>query len=352
MRPSRRYLTMVVASISLIALTCVAFLVPVPYVALSPGPAYDTLGEFDGEPMFTFGKDVKTYPTKGALAFTSVRVTAARSNVSLAEAVEAYFAADTAVLPRSVIYREDQSVKEAEQEGAAQLTSSKDSSRVAALRAAGYTVPEMPTIDSVEPDAPADGQLRKGDVIRTVDGRRASTAQDVVAAIGKLDPGDAVDVGFTRKGLEQSVEIVTRPNPENKKEPRIGVSIRPRFDFPVEIENHVGARIGGSSAGTMFALAIYDRLTPGPLTGGLKVAGTGTMAPDGSVGPIGGVAQKLVGAAAQGAKVFLVPEDNCDSAIKGDDRGMRLVKISTLDGAIDALEALAKDPKASVPPCE
>lgn len=351
MRPSRRYLTMVVASISLIVLTCVAFLVPVPYVALSPGPAYDTLGEFDGEPMFTFGDDVETFPTEGSLAFTSVRVTSARSDVSLAEALELYLDDDTAVVPRSIIYPDDQSVKDAEEEGAAQLTSSKDSSRVAALRAAGYTVPEMPAIDSVTDGAPADGQLRKGDVIRSVDDRPTPTAQDVVAAIGRVDPDDEVVIGFTRGGERMSVEIVTAANPENEKEPLIGVGIRPRFDFPVEIENNVGARIGGSSAGAMFALAIYDRLTPGALTGGLEVAGTGTVGTDGAIGPIGGVAQKMVGAADGGAKVFLVPAENCDAAMRGDDQGMRLVKFSTLEGAIDAIETLAEDPKASVPQC-
>ncbi|MGI9085567.1 MAG: YlbL family protein [Aeromicrobium sp.] len=351
LRPSRRYLTMVVASISLIVLTCVAFLVPVPYVALSPGPAYDTLGDFDGEPMFTFGQDVKTYPTKGSLAFTSVRVTAARSEVSLAEAFDAYFADDTAVVPRSTVYPETQSVKDSEEESRAQLVSSKDSSRVAALRSAGYTVPEPGMVVDIVPGDPADGRLQKGDIVRSVDGRSTPTREDVAAAIGRVDPGDTVVIEFVRKGDEKSIGIVTRPDPENTKEPRIGVSMRPRFDFPVEIENNVGARIGGSSAGTMFALAIYDRLTPGSLTGGLQVAGTGTIAADGTVGPIGGVAQKMVGAAAQGATVFLVPADNCEAATGGGDQGMRLVKVSTLAGAIDALNRLAKDPKASVPRC-
>jgi PDZ domain-containing protein len=101
----------------------------------------------------------------------------------------------------------------------------------------------------------------------------------------------------------------------------------------------------------MFALAIYDRLTPGALTGGHDVAGTGEITADGTVGPIGGIRQKMAGAADGGAKIFLVPAANCAEAAKGDDHGMQLVKVSTLATAIDALEALAKDPEATVPRC-
>ena len=351
MRPSRRYLTMVVASLSLIVLSCVAFLVPVPYVTMRPGPAFDTLGEFDDKPMISFGKGVKTYPTTGSLDFTTVSVTRAQTNVSLAQAVEAYFADDTAVVPRSFIYREGETSKDAKAAGQAQLASSKDSSRVAALRAAGYTVPEVPTIDSVGADAPAKGKLQAGDQIRTVDARSTPTAKDVVEAVGRAEPGDAVRIGYTRGGETESVDIVTRPDSKDKEVPRIGVTLRSKFDFPVEITNNVGEQVGGPSAGTMFALAIYDRLTPGSLTGGREVAGTGEVTPDGTIGPIGGIRQKIAGAADDGAKVFLVPAANCAEAAGGGDHDMRLVKVTELDDAIDALEALAENPQASVPRC-
>jgi PDZ domain-containing protein len=301
--------------------------------------------------MFTFGKDVKTYPTKGSLDFTTVSVTRAETNVSLAEALDAYFADDTAVVPRSLVYRKGESATDAKAESQAQLTSSKDSSRVAGLRAAGYTVPELPTIDSVGADAAAKGKLRAGDQIRTVDGRSTPTAKDVVEAVGRVEPGDAVTIGFTRDRETKSVEIVTRPDPKDKEQPRIGVMLRSAFDFPIEIINNVGEQIGGPSAGAMFVLAIYDRLTPGSLTGGREVAGTGEITPEGTIGPIGGIRQKIAGAADDGAKVFLVPAANCAEASDGNDHGMRLVKVSELDDAIEALEALAKNSKASVPTC-
>lgn len=343
---------MVVASLSLIVLMCVTFLVPVPYVTMRPGPAFDTLGEFDGKPMFAFGKGVKTYETKGTLDFTTVSVTRAETNVSLAEAFSAYFADDTAVVPRSFIYRSGESAQDARKAGQAQLASSKDSSRVAALRAAGYTVPEIASVDSVSKDAAAQGVLRSGDQIRTIDGTEIASAQAVVDAIGRVDPGDSVDIEFSRSGSTKNAEIVTRADPNDKTRPLIGVQLVSTFEFPVDITNNVGDQVGGPSAGTMFALAIYDRLTPGALTGGRKIAGTGEMKPDGTVGPIGGIRQKIAGAAKDDATIFLVPAANCAEAADGDRYGMKLVEITKLADAIDSLEALAKDPKAKVPTCQ
>jgi PDZ domain-containing protein len=160
-----------------------------------------------------------------------------------------------------------------------------------------------------------------------------------------------VTVSITRKGKAQDVAITTKPAPDNPKLPRIGVSLSTKYTYPFKIDNNVGRSIGGPSAGTMFALAIYDKLTPGALTGGVKVAGTGEMAPDGTVGPIGGVRQKMAGASHHKAKIFLVPTANCAEAADGDNFGLKLVRITKLDDAISSLEALAKDPKAKVPTC-
>ncbi|MEO6604624.1 MAG: PDZ domain-containing protein [Aeromicrobium sp.] len=348
---SRRYTTMLVAALSLIALSCVAVLMPVPYVMMRPGPAFDTLGEFEGKPMFTFGKDVKVYPTEGSLDFTTVSVTRADRSVSLAEAVKAYFGSDNAVVPKSLIYPDSKSAKQSTQEGAAQLDSSKDSSRVAALRAAGFTVTGTPQIAAVTKGGAAEGKLRTGDQVTGVDGKKIDTPDALVKAVSTKKPGDVVTVSITRKGKSQDFAITTKPSPDDPKLPRIGVSLSVKYKFPFEINNNVGRSIGGPSAGTMFALAIYDKLTPGALTGGVKIAGTGEMAPDGTVGPIGGVRQKMAGASHNRAEIFLVPAANCAEAADGDNFGLKLVKITKLDDAISSLEALAENPKAKVPSC-
>ena len=351
MQLSRRYVTRLVAALGLIALTCVAMVIPVPYVTMKPGQAFDTLGDFDGKPMFSFEDGVKTYPTSGTLDFTTVSITSNNHHLRVGELVRAYFSDDVAVVPRDLVYPKGETAEQSKAESAALMDGSKDSSKVAALRAAGYEVGETPMIAAVSDDGAAKGILQPGDLVVAVDGVDVATNQDVVEAVGKREPGDDVDLGIVRDGEKQTVTITTRADAEDPTVPRVGVGVGTKYDFPFELDNNVGDQIGGSSAGTMFALAIYDRLTPGALTGGLQVAGTGEMSADGIVGKIGGVQQKIAGAHAAGAHVFLVPTDNCAEAVAGDTHGLQLVKITTLDDAISSLEALANDPDAKVPTC-
>jgi PDZ domain-containing protein len=350
-RQGRVYGARLTAAITLIVLVAVAMLLPVPYVTLRPGPAYDTLGDFGDQPMFTFGSDVKTYPTTGDLDFTTVSVTSAGARISLVDAARAWFDHDVVVVPRALVYPEGTTAKASRAQSAAQLDSSKDSSRVAALRAAGYTVPGTPQVADVSSDGAAADVLEPGDLIRSIDGTEVDSSQEAVEAVGTRSPGDAVSLAITRDGADRTVKVTTQAAAEDPSVPRIGITLGTTYDFPIEVDNNVGRQIGGPSAGTMFALAIYDRLTPGSLTGGLKVAGTGEISADGEVGSIGGVQQKIAGAAAAGAKVFLVPGPNCAEALDGDTKGLKLVKIDDLDGAIAALEKLSDDPKAQVPSC-
>lgn len=349
---SRRYTTLVIAAISIIALTGVALSMPVPYVTMKPGPAFNTLGDFNNKPMFTFAKGIKTYPTSGSLDFTTVSVSRADSRVLITDAISSYFDDKTAVVPKSLIYPDQQTEKSSSDESAAQLAGSKDTSQAAALKAAGYTVPSVPAVQAVLKGGAAAGKLIAGDVILGVDGVRPTTAEAVVKAVGVHTPGEKVEITVKRpNGTVKAISIVTKPDAKDKKVPRVGISLGEKFVFPINITNNVGSEIGGPSAGTMFALAIYDRLTPGSLTGGNRIAGTGEITGEGVVGPIGGVRQKMAGAHAAKATIFLVPTQNCKEAAKGSDFGLKLIRVTTLKGAISALEKLAKDPKAKVPGC-
>ncbi|MFI5426158.1 PPA1309 family protein [Aeromicrobium sp. UC242_57] len=219
------------------------------------------------------------------------------------------------------------------------------------MRAAGYTVDERPEVAFVAEDGASVGKLKVGDLVEAVDGKAVSDKDATVAAIGKVSPGDTVTLTVKRSGKSRDVAIVTKPDSKDPKIPRIGISVGTKFIFPIQVDNNVGDQIGGPSAGTMFALAIYDMLTPGELTGGKNIAGTGEITPDGVVGPIGGVRQKMAGAERAGATIFLVPAANCAEALNGDDDGLQLVKITKLDDAISSLRTIAKDPKAKVPSC-
>ncbi|MGW7498806.1 S16 family serine protease [Streptomyces luteogriseus] len=107
----------------------------------------------------------------------------------------------------------------------------------------------------------------------------------------------------------------------------------------------------GPSAGLMFALGIYDKLTPGSLTGGKFVAGTGTIDDAGKVGPIGGIEMKTVGARAKGAQYFLTPADNCAAAAKDTPDGLILIKVGTIKDALGALKDIRSGDTADLPKC-
>jgi PDZ domain-containing protein len=122
-----------------------------------------------------------------------------------------------------------------------------------------------------------------------------------------------------------------------------------REKYPITVKISVGD-VGGPSAGLMFALGIYDKLTPGDLTGGRFIAGTGTIDPEGHVGPIGGIQQKMVAARDAGATVFLTPTKNCGDAVAAAPKGLRLVRVDTLHGALQALTAL-RTGQGPIPAC-
>jgi Lon-like protease len=148
-----------------------------------------------------------------------------------------------------------------------------------------------------------------------------------------------------REPREVSVELGT--NPDTGKA-MLGVSLddRPSYDFPIDVEIDSGD-VGGPSAGLAFTLAIIDRLTPGSLTGSSRVAVTGTIGLDGSVGPVGGVPQKTEAAIDEGARLFLVPPDEYAAAEQAARGRLEVRQVSTLEEALAALEAAGGDP---IPP--
>jgi len=149
----------------------------------------------------------------------------------------------------------------------------------------------------------------------------------------------------------QKVSITTAASDDSgAKRAIVGISAGTDHTFPFTVDIKL-ADVGGPSAGLMFALGIYDKLTPGSLTGGRFVAGTGTIDDDGKVGPIGGIEMKTVGARSQGAQFFLTPADNCKAAASDTPSGLRLVKVDTIDDALAALDDIRSGDTAALPKC-
>jgi PDZ domain-containing protein len=161
--------------------------------------------------------------------------------------------------------------------------------------------------------------------------------------------GSSVPITVERDGKPVTVQLtpVTKDG-----HTLVGITLQTSYTFPFKVAVNISDSIGGPSAGLMFAMSIYDTLTPGSLTDGQVVAGTGTITADGKVGQIGGIQQKIAGARQDGAKLFLVPPSNCADALGGDNGSMRLVRAPTLAKAVKEVRAWAADHNAPLPSCE
>ena len=321
-----------------------ASLLPVPYVVLEPGPTADTLGRSgEGDVIRVEGRSA--YPTEGALSLTTVGVLGnPERGLALLPAVWAWLDRQSAVVPQEQVFPTGTTNQQVQQRNAEDMQISQQEATTAAMRQLDVPVVGV-LVRSVLEGAPALNKLKAGDELLTVDGRPIRQGQDVRDAVGARRPGDEIVVRLRRDGreLEERIRAGDATGPNGARRTVIGIVPAEKYPFTVRIEevrDRRGRDIGGPSAGLMFALGVVDKLTPGPLTGGTHVAGTGTIDATGRVGAIGGIQQKLVGARSAGATVFLVPEGNCADAAEAIPDGLRLVKVATLDQAVDALEEL------------
>ncbi|MEV0805883.1 PDZ domain-containing protein [Micromonospora sp. NPDC050200] len=303
---------------------------PIPYVVLGPGPTVNTLGTSDGKEVIQVtGRSTST--SAGQLRMTTVGV---QPTVKLRAAIAGWLSPDEAVVPRELVYPPGESQEEVEKRNAEDFQNSQTSAETAALVELGY--PVQVVAKEVAADGPSAGLLKAGDVITTVDGVPVTTATKLVELIRAKAAGTALSIGYTRDGVAGTATVTSR---EQDGRPRIGLVPEQRQPHPFNLKIDLG-NIGGPSAGLMFALGIVDKLEPADLTGGKIIAGTGTIDDEGRVGPIGGIAQKLVGAKKAKAKVFLVPADNCAEAVRNPQPDLPLIKVGSLDEALTALETL------------
>jgi len=198
--------------------------------------------------------------------------------------------------------------------------------------------------------SPADGELEPADRILTVDGQRVRSPAQVRRLISSRPPGDSVRLGILRGSQRMSKVLTTEAAPDDPQRAVIGVLPGAGYVSPIDVSIQLG-NVAGPSAGLMFTLGIIDKMTPSSLSGGAHVAGTGTITAGGRVGPIGGIEQKLFGARRDGAEFFLAPAANCDEAAQSVPRGLQLVRVRTLDGAVRALEAIAAGKTDQLPSC-
>ena len=348
-RMSQRTLAGLIAGPLVVLLLVLAWVVPLPYVVYRPGLTVDVLGKAGGKPIVQVSGH-PSYADGGQLRMTTVSVSRPDADVTLPELLGAWLDRSDAVYPWDAVYQKGVSSKQDREEGAAQMASSKDHATAAALHEMGVTVPEVVTIAGVAQGQPADGVLETGDVVLRVDGKPVSDTQALTELIRATPPGGKVTLDIRRDGTERSVAVAPVATDGT---PRIGVTLEVAdYTFPFDVDINIDQTIGGPSAGLMFSLAIYDVLTPGSLTDGQAVAGTGEIGPDGQVGPIGGIQQKIAAADRDGAHLFLVPDRNCADALGAQhDDDLRLVRVATMHDALQAIEDWTDDHDATLPSC-
>ncbi|WP_141014002.1 YlbL family protein [Nocardioides sambongensis] len=344
---NQRLIAALIAGPLVIILGAVALAAPLPYSKYSPGPTFDVLGTDADDAEIIQVDGHKAYYDDGQIRFTTVLSSSRDRKLSLAEALSAWVDPDEAVVPFDVAHPPDQTAEQEKEEGAAQMTTSQDVAKAVALEEIGEKVEPRLQVAAVSEGGPADGKLLVRDVFVEVDGEKVTGSEQVVKQIRTHDDGSPVTLLMRRDGEEFTVEVT--PDVVDGT-PRIGVTLGVGYEFPFDIDIEVDPTVGGPSAGLMFSLAIYDTLTPGSLTDGATIAGTGELAADGSVQPIGGIAQKIAGAEDAGAELFMVPPDNC-ADVADLDPDLRLVKADTMHDARLAIEAWADDPDAVLPAC-
>ncbi len=322
---SRHTVATLVATAVVLVLGVTVAAVSVPYVRQSPGPTVDVLGTREGEPVVEVDGE-RTFPTDGSLRLTTVLVTQPKRAFNVLGALGGWLDQETAVLPYEALYPPDTTAEDEQAESAAQMVSSQDTAVAAALTKIGYDLSTYAEVTGITPDSPSEGELEARDRIVTLEGRRITRVQQVFDTVGRAEPGDTLTGEVRRAGRTRSFEVTTKPAADDPDRAMLGVLVGTGYVFPFDVSIGISDSIGGPSAGLIFSLAVYDTLTEGSLTGGRDVAGTGTIAADGSVGPIGGIQQKIYGADETGADVFLVPPDNCGEALGTDlsDRDIRL----------------------------
>ena len=305
-------------------------LVPMPYYVFVPNRAtpvteiLETEGEVD--------------EISGALLLTTV----SSARASATRIVRAWLDPHEEVHPTQAVIPEGMEPDEYFDLQRAEFEEATTVAAVVGLELAGEEVEltgEGARIEAVLDGAPADGVLREGDVIIAIDGDPVQLATDVSQRASVLEDGQEI-VLTVERGDDQLDLDVTPVFNAALGHPMIGIrvsTVDPGVEFPEGISIEETTDIGGASAGLMTALTVYDLYDPSDLTRERIIAGTGTISVDGTVGPIGAIGAKVVGAAGSGAEIFLAPASQADEARAAAPPGITVIGVASAEDAVAAL---------------
>ncbi len=363
---SKRLMIGIGALLLAVGLVVAGATVRVNKVIEAPGPTWNVLaavpGDDSDQSVITV-TGAQTYPAEGALRMTTVSVSGCPGYpVTLFDVVGAWLSPNKTILERDQVCPPSLSQQDVEETNQAQMTSSQNTAVVAALMETGMATRMVLTVEGTGPDQ-TEGLLQKGDVLTSITpaGGQATPTTTYTALrelLTTVPVGTTVELGIERNGEPMTVSLttITPPDANSDGSPDsegslLGVYLSAEADSDIEATFGL-SKVGGPSAGSMFALGIVDELTPGDLTGGKDIAGTGTIALDGSIGPIGGIEQKMAGAKTDGSGYFLAPASNCADVVGNVPDGLEVYAVSTLHEAVTTVEAIAADDTSGASTCE
>ncbi len=344
---SRRANVMAATGLMTSLLLAVLTVVPAQYAIEGPGPTFDTLSTSDDMALVQI-EGATTYQSSGELRLTTVSVSNASSQrFTLGTVIEGFFSAAQTVKPVEAVLGSPQDQKVSEERSAQQWISSQESATVSALEALGNEVPATISVVEVLEESNAKGKLEVGDVLVAADSTDLVSYTDLSNFLAARQPGDLITLTVERAGQVQTVSFDLI---DFDGAALMGITVDPQFDPPIDVTVGID-RVGGPSAGMMFALAIMDQLTAVDELHGALVAGTGVIDVDGQVYPIGGITHKMVGARAAGAGYFLAPVENCNEVIGHIPEGLDVYAVDTLDDAYAAIVAIGNNDTSALPRC-
>ena len=300
---------------------------PLPYYAVGPGPSREVVPLIHVE-------GAQTFPSAGHLVMTTVRFT----RVTAAGALAAWLDPERTVVGERVLYPPGFTPADEERLARTEMDQSKiDAAVVVLSELTGYPRrhADGALIEVVGPGCPADGHLFAGEVIVRIDGEHIDSREEASRLLHRAPAGEPLTLVVESSDRTRTVRVEKGRCPGTDR-PLVGVSLVETFPFDITIQS---GDVGGPSAGLMWAVGLYDLLTPGDLTEGRTIAGTGAIDVDGKIGPIGGIRDKVVAARDAGADILLVPRANLRD-LRGVERGdLRVIAVSTFDQAVAALRS-------------
>ena len=342
-RPRRRALPIVAALLGglLVAAAVAAAVIHVPYVIESPGAATPV----DAGVVTVAG--APTFPHRGRVLYLTVRVSTSDPNL-----YRYLFASlssnDTVVKKQDVLgcasYAADGRLN------TLLMRDSRDAATEVALRRLGYGVVhtgDAALILDLQCGGPSHGRLEVGDLVTAIDGHPVSGPGDVRRFVRARPPHATVQV-TVRRGDQTLTVPVRSGRTGNVAFLGIVTQTLSMWRFPVTVRINT-QQVGGPSAGLAFTIALINDLSPGDITAGRKVAVTGAIFADGGVGPVGGIAQKVITAQREGAVAIIVPSSEAKAA-RAHAHRLQVVPVNTIDDALNALHRLGGAAVASGAP--